>query len=213
MLQDLHTWLKTMLATVSVHSDPARAINYALNQWQALTRYVDDCALEDENNAAERTLRAVVLGRKNYLHFGSDSGGERGAAIYTLIGTCKVQRHRPRSVPAPCTGPHRRSPGQPHRPSRLYRLTWMRCCVVSQECIDSMIAREGVLDSFVCDRPLIEEAYQFVLPTHEALGDHEFVNLLQKFNGLGSLVIGAEVLAPGDHQATRIATADAKPRS
>ncbi|MFE1573695.1 IS66 family transposase [Comamonas odontotermitis] len=95
LLQDLRTWLETTLTTLSVHSDTARAINYALNQWQALTRYVDDGHLEAENNAAERALRAVALGRKNYLHFGSDRGGERAAAIYTLIGTCKLNEINP----------------------------------------------------------------------------------------------------------------------
>jgi transposase len=53
----------------------------------ALTLYLDDGAVEIDNNAAERALRAVALGRKNFLHFGSDSAGERGAAIYTLVGT------------------------------------------------------------------------------------------------------------------------------
>ena len=72
------------MGTVSQKGDTAKAINYALNQWTALTLYVDDGAVEIDNNAAERALRAVALGRKNYLHFGSDSGGERGAAIYTL---------------------------------------------------------------------------------------------------------------------------------
>jgi transposase len=55
-----------------------------------LTLYVDDGAIEIDNNAAERALRAVALGRKNYLHFGSDSGGERGATIYTLVATAKL---------------------------------------------------------------------------------------------------------------------------
>lgn len=95
LLQDLRSWLQATLVTLSVHSDTARAINYALNQWQALTRYVDDGRLEAENNAAERALRAVALGRKNYLHFGSDRGGERAAAIYTLIGTCKLNGINP----------------------------------------------------------------------------------------------------------------------
>ena len=65
---------------MSQKGDTAKAINYALNQWAALTLYVDDGAVEIDNNAAERALRAVALGRKNFLHFGSDSGGERGAA-------------------------------------------------------------------------------------------------------------------------------------
>lgn len=95
LLRDLRTWLEATLATVSVHSDTARAIHYALNQWQALTRYVDDGTLEAENNAAERALRAVALGRKNYLHMGSDKGGERAAAIYSLVGTCKLNGINP----------------------------------------------------------------------------------------------------------------------
>jgi transposase len=55
-----------------------------------MLRYCDDGLLEIDNNAAERALRAVVLGRKNYLFAGSDSGGERAAAIYSLIGTAKL---------------------------------------------------------------------------------------------------------------------------
>ena len=66
------------------------AINYALGRWPALVRYCDDGLLEIDNNAAERALRAVALGRKNYLFAGSDSGGERAAAIYSLIGSAKL---------------------------------------------------------------------------------------------------------------------------
>jgi transposase len=55
-----------------------------------LLRYVDDGRIEIDNNAAERSLRAVALGRKNYLFAGSDAGGERAAAIYSLIGTAKL---------------------------------------------------------------------------------------------------------------------------
>lgn len=66
------------------------AIGYSLSNWRALTRYVDDGRIEIDNNTAERALRSVVLGRKNYLHFGSDAGGERAAVIYSLIATCKL---------------------------------------------------------------------------------------------------------------------------
>ena len=83
-------WLRSTLSTVSQKGDTAKAINYALNQWAALTLYVDDGAVEIDNNAAERALHAVALGRKNFLHFGSDSGGERGAAIYTLVATANL---------------------------------------------------------------------------------------------------------------------------
>jgi hypothetical protein len=74
----------------SSKSETAAAIRYALSHWRALTRYVDDGALEIDNSAAERSLRAVVLGRKNYLFMGSDSGGQRAAALYSLIGTAKL---------------------------------------------------------------------------------------------------------------------------
>jgi hypothetical protein len=60
------------LSTVCRNGDTARAINYALNQWAALKLYVDDGSIEIDNNTAERALRAVALGSKNFLHFGSD---------------------------------------------------------------------------------------------------------------------------------------------
>jgi transposase len=65
------------------------AIRYALSRWRALTRYLDG-QIEMDNSAAERALRTVALGRKNFLFCGSDSGGERAAAIYSLLGTAKL---------------------------------------------------------------------------------------------------------------------------
>jgi len=73
----------------------AVAIHYALGRWTPLLRYCDDGALEIDNNAAERALRTVALGRKNYLFAGSDVGGERAAAMYTLIGSAKLNRIDP----------------------------------------------------------------------------------------------------------------------
>ena len=66
------------------------AIHYALGRWPALVRYCDDGLLEIDNNSAERALRVVALGRKNYLFAGSDSGGERAAVIYSLLGSAKL---------------------------------------------------------------------------------------------------------------------------
>ena len=83
-------WLETQLARVSKKSELAVAIRYALSRWTAMTRYRDDGRLEIDNNAAERALRAVALGRKNYLFAGSDAGGEHAAALYSLIGTAKL---------------------------------------------------------------------------------------------------------------------------
>ena len=66
------------------------AEKFATNEPGHCLRYCDDGHLEIDNNAAERALRAVALGRKNYLFAGSDTGGERAAAIYSLIGTAKL---------------------------------------------------------------------------------------------------------------------------
>jgi transposase len=89
-LQSLHAWLHTQLPTLSKKSALAVAIRYALSHWTALTRYRDDGRLEIDNNAAERSLRPIALGRKNWLFAGSDDGGERAAAIYTLLGTAQL---------------------------------------------------------------------------------------------------------------------------
>ena len=86
----LRTWLVEQLATVSRKSVTADAIGYALNQWQALTRYLDDGEVEIDNSAAERSVRGVACGRKNYLFLGSDRGGERAATMYSLMETAKL---------------------------------------------------------------------------------------------------------------------------
>jgi hypothetical protein len=90
LLQSLHEWFEVSLTKLSRKSDTTAAIRYALGLWEALTRYCDDGRLEIDNNAAERALRVVALGRKNYLFAGSDTGGERAAAIYSLIGSAKL---------------------------------------------------------------------------------------------------------------------------
>jgi transposase len=90
LLDSMREWFESVRAKLSTKSAVASAISYALGRWPAMLRYCDDGLLEIDNNAAERALRAVVLGRKNYLFAGSDSGGERAAAIYTLIGTAKL---------------------------------------------------------------------------------------------------------------------------
>jgi len=90
LLEHLREWLRQTLARVSKKSELAKAIGYVLTRWSALTRYRDDGRIEIDNNAAERALRVVALGRKNYLFCGSDAGGERAAAIYSLIGTAKL---------------------------------------------------------------------------------------------------------------------------
>ena len=90
LLEQFHVWLNAALATLSRKSDTSQAILYVLNRWEALTRYCDDGQLEIDNLPVERALRGVALGRRNYLFAGADSGGERAAAIYSLIGTAKL---------------------------------------------------------------------------------------------------------------------------
>ncbi len=90
LLDDFRFWMEKSLRQLSPKSETAGAIRYALSRWRALTRYAEDGRLEIDNSAAERALRAVALGRKNYLFAGSDAGGERAAAIYSLIGSAKL---------------------------------------------------------------------------------------------------------------------------
>jgi hypothetical protein len=90
LLEAFQRWGQETLGKVPKKSELAGAIRYALSRWSALTRYRDDGRIEIDNNIAERALRAVALGRKNYLFAGADSGGERAAAIYSLTGTAKL---------------------------------------------------------------------------------------------------------------------------
>jgi transposase len=90
LIDELRNWMEYSLRSLSKKSDTAGAIRYALAHWRALTRYLDDGLLEIDNNCAERALRCVAMGRKNYLFAGSDSGGERAAALYSLIGSAKL---------------------------------------------------------------------------------------------------------------------------
>jgi transposase len=95
LLEQLRTWMEKAQRSLSSKSETAGAIRYALSRWCALTRYIDDGMLEIDNSAAERALRAVALGRKNFLFAGSDCGGERAAAMYSLIGSAKLNRLDP----------------------------------------------------------------------------------------------------------------------
>ncbi|MDT4802786.1 IS66 family transposase ISBcen14 [compost metagenome] len=94
-LTALKSWLEETAAKLSRKSDTTAAILYTLKRWQAFTRYAEDGRLEIDNNSAERALRGVALGRKNYLFAGADSGGERTAAMYTLIGTARLNGLNP----------------------------------------------------------------------------------------------------------------------
>lgn len=90
ILDVLKPWLEARRNELSRKSELAKAIGYALTRWTALSRFLDDGRVGIDNNAAERAIRAIALGRKNYLFAGSDSGGARAAAIYSLVETAKL---------------------------------------------------------------------------------------------------------------------------
>jgi len=95
MLGDLHQWLVDTRTKVENKSELARALDYGLNRWKQLTEFTQDGTLEVDNNIAERAVRGVGVGKKNFLFFGSDSGGERAAIAYALIETCKLNHIDP----------------------------------------------------------------------------------------------------------------------
>ena len=90
LIGELEVWLREQRAKLSRNNDTTKAINYCLSRWNAFGRFLDDRRLCMPNNAAERELRAVAIGRKNWAFAGSDEGGRRAAAIYSLIATAKL---------------------------------------------------------------------------------------------------------------------------
>jgi transposase len=90
LIIELQTWLREQRAKLSRSNDTAKAINYCLSRWDAFTRFLEDGRLCISNNAAERELRAIAVGRRNWTFAGSDEGGRRAAAIYTLIASAKL---------------------------------------------------------------------------------------------------------------------------
>ena len=87
----------TKRARLSRHAATAQAIDYMLTRWPAFIRFLDDGRICLSNNAAERALRGIALGRRAWLFAGSDRGGERAAAIYTLIATAKLNGVAPQA--------------------------------------------------------------------------------------------------------------------
>ena len=90
LVDDLIEWMKRERAKLSRHNDVAKAMDYMLKRIDAFTRFLDDGRICLSNNAAERALRGIALGRKAWLFAGSDRGGERAAVMFTLIQTAKL---------------------------------------------------------------------------------------------------------------------------
>src|ERR1700737_2109777 len=93
----LEGWMRTERARLSRHADTAKAIDYMLKRWPAFTRFLDDGRICLTNNAAERALRGIAIGRRSWLFAGSDRGGERAAAMFTLIETAKLNNVDPQA--------------------------------------------------------------------------------------------------------------------
>jgi transposase len=95
LLDAMHAWMIETVSQLDSKSNLAGAFNYSLNRWKALCRYTQDGRLEIDNTIAERSIRGMGIGRRNFLFFGSDSGGERAAIIYSLVETCKLNNIDP----------------------------------------------------------------------------------------------------------------------
>ena len=117
LVEDLEAWLRRQRARLSAKSKTANAIDYLLKRWAAFTRFLDDGRICISNNAAERALRGIAVGRRNWTFAGSDEGGRRAAAMYTLIETAKLNGIDPRAWLADVLA---RLPGHPA--SRIHEL-------------------------------------------------------------------------------------------
>ncbi len=115
LVADLESWMRDHRARLSRGNDLARAMDYMLKRWPSLARFLGDGRVCLSDNAAERALRGIALGRKSWLFAGSDRGGERAAAMYSLIVTAKLIGIHPASLIGRCAQPDRRAPGQQDR--------------------------------------------------------------------------------------------------
>jgi len=95
ILDELKVWIEATLSTLPQKQKLAEAMRYALSRWAALSVYLDDGRVEIDNNIAERAMRPLGIGRKNWLFAGSDKGGERIANILTIIETAKLHGQNP----------------------------------------------------------------------------------------------------------------------
>ncbi len=108
LVDDLIGWMMRERAKLSRHNDVAKAMDYMLKRVEAFTRFLKDGRICLSNNAAERALRGIALGRKAWLFAGSDRGGERAAIMFTLIPNRQAQRCRPASLARRCARSHQR---------------------------------------------------------------------------------------------------------
>ena len=124
LVADLEIWLREQRAKLSRGNDLAKAMDYLLKRWPSFTRFLEDGRICLSNNAAERAMRGVALGRRSWLFAGSDRGGQRAAAIYSLIITAKLNDVDPQAWLADVLA---RIAGHPaHRIDELLPWNWQR---------------------------------------------------------------------------------------
>jgi hypothetical protein len=97
LLAELEAWMREERARLSRHAPVAKAMDYMLKRWPGFSRFLEDGRICLTNNAAERALRGIALGRKSWLFAGSDRGGDRAAVMYTLIVTAKMNNIDPQA--------------------------------------------------------------------------------------------------------------------
>ena len=97
LVDDLESWLRAQRGRLSPKSETAKAIDYMLRRWASFTLFLEDGRVCLSNNAAERAIRGIAVGRRNWTFAGSDVGGHRAAALYTLVETCKLNDVDPRA--------------------------------------------------------------------------------------------------------------------
>jgi transposase len=131
LLISLEAWMQEKYPTLSQHSDIAKAMNYMLKRWDGFARFIDDGRICLTNNAAERALRGIALGRKSWLFCGSDRGGQRAAAMYSLIVTAKMNDIDPQAWLADVLA---RLPSHPaHRIDELLPWNWKKTIILPQK--------------------------------------------------------------------------------
>jgi hypothetical protein len=124
LVADLEVWLREQRARLSRGNDLAKAIDYMLKRWPAFTRFLEDGRICLSNNAAERAMRGVALGRRSWLFAGSDRGGQRAATIYSLIATAKMNDVDPQAWLADVLARIAEHPA--HRIDELLPWNWQR---------------------------------------------------------------------------------------
>jgi transposase len=123
LVASLESWMRAERAKLSRHNDVAKAMDYMLNRWPAFTRFLTDGRICLTNNAAERALRTLALGRRSWLFAGSDRGGQRAAMMYSLITTAKMNLLDPQAWLADVLGRIASHPA--HRIEELMPWNWI----------------------------------------------------------------------------------------